>query len=159
VLLATLPYWLDILDPGPAVEAVPARLELPDGLSFEDLAEARVVNIVDGDTIDVTLDGRTRRIRYYGSDTPERGEPCFGEATDRNETLAGTTVLLLPDARDIDRFDRLLRYVFTPDGRSIDATMVAEGFSHAWREDGRYRDQIVALEAEAQAAGRGCLWR
>ena len=51
------------------------------------------------------------------------------------------------------------RYVFLPDGTSIDATLVAEGFGQAWTTDGQYRDQIVALQAEAQAAGRGCLWK
>jgi hypothetical protein len=40
----------------------------------------------------------------------------------------------------------------------VDATLVAEGFGEAWRRDGQYRDQIVELEEEAQAAGRGCLW-
>ncbi|HEX5141459.1 MAG TPA: nuclease, partial [Dehalococcoidia bacterium] len=54
---------------------------------------------------------------------------------------------------------RLLRYVFLEDGTSVDATLVAEGFGEAWRQDGRYRDQIVDLEAGARAAHRGCLWK
>jgi hypothetical protein len=41
----------------------------------------------------------------------------------------------------------------------VDATLVAEGFGHAWREDGRYKDEIISLEGQAQTAGRGCLWR
>jgi len=67
-------------------------------------------------------------------------------------------VLLLPDARERDRFDRLLRYVFDTDGASIDAQMIAEGLAHAWTEDGAYRDQLIALEADARASGVGCLW-
>ncbi|MEX2158585.1 MAG: thermonuclease family protein [Dehalococcoidia bacterium] len=142
----------------------PARTGTPSS-SLPDIApeaalleRARVVDIIDGDTIDVELDGETERVRYYGIDTPERGEPCFGEASARNESLAGETVLLLPDARDRDRFDRLLRYVFAEDGASIDARMIAEGYAHAWTEDGAYRDQLIALEADAEAAGVGCLW-
>jgi len=122
------------------------------------LERARVVDVIDGDTIDVVLDGATERVRYYGIDTPERGGRCFGESTDRNEALAGESVLLLPDARDRDSFGRLLRYVFSEDGDSIDARLIAEGLALAWTEDGAYRDALVALEADARAADAGCLW-
>jgi len=122
------------------------------------LEPADVIDVIDGDTIDVRLDGEEERVRYYGVDTTERGEDCFSEASDRNEQLAGDSVLLLPDARERDRFGRLLRYVFDAQGRSIDAQLIAEGLGHAWREDGFYRDQLLALEAQAEAAGVGCLW-
>jgi endonuclease YncB( thermonuclease family) len=129
-------------------------------MPLEGLQQGRVLDVIDGDTIGVTLpDGTHAEVRYFGVDTPERGTRCFREATDRNEALVGSTVLLLPDKRDKDAFGRLLRYVFTPDGVSIDATLVAEGFGNAWREDGAYRDVIIRLETEAQAAGRGCLWK
>jgi endonuclease YncB( thermonuclease family) len=140
-----------VLQPAPD----PARLE-----------RAEVVDIIDGDTIDVRIPSlrsgqatREERVRYYGVDTTERGEDCFSEATDRNEELAGDTVLLLPDARERDRFGRLLRYVFDDAGRSIDALLIGEGLGHAWPEDGTYRDQLLALEGHAQAAGFGCLWQ
>lgn len=122
------------------------------------LQSAEVVRVIDGDTIDVRLLGEIERVRYYGIDTPERGEPCFDEATDRNEALAGEVVQLLPDARERGPFDRLLRYVFTEDGESVDARLIAEGLAHAWTEDGAYRDDLVALEGEARQAGVGCLW-
>ncbi|HZP56431.1 MAG TPA: thermonuclease family protein [Dehalococcoidia bacterium] len=120
---------------------------------------ARVLRIVDGDTLHVELSGGDVTIRLFGVDTPERGEPCFSEASRALARLAGTTVLLLPDARDRDRYGRTLRYVYTPDGMSIDATLVAEGFGHAWRQDGALRDAIVALEDRARAGRVGCLWR
>jgi micrococcal nuclease len=122
------------------------------------LTSATVTNVVDGDTIDVMIDGAEERVRYYGIDTPERGVACFTEATERNRELVGDTVLLLPDARDRDRYGRLLRYVFDADGDSIDAQLIAEGLARAWRDDGAYRDQLVALEVEADRADVGCLW-
>jgi len=159
-VVASLPYAIASKDARrPPQEALPVRLTLPPGTSLDDLKEARVEEVLDGDTIDVILDGRLTRVRYYGVDTPERGDRCFREATDRNESLVGGRVLLLPDARDEDAFGRELRYVFTREGVSVDATLVAEGFGQAWRQDGRYRDDIIGLEGEAQAAGRGCLWR
>ncbi len=120
---------------------------------------ARVLKIVDGDTLDVLLDGREERVRVFGIDTPERGQPCFREASDRLEALADSQVLLRPDVRDRDRYGRLLRYLYTPDGRSIDAAMIAEGFAHAWTDDGALRDPLVALEAHAAGSRNGCLWK
>jgi len=124
----------------------------------EHLPLAIVMEVVDGDTIEVRLEGEPETVRYYGIDTPERQEPCYEEAKKRNEELAGRHVLLVPDARDRDDGGRLLRYVFTLDGLSIDAVLVAEGFARAWTRDGHYRDALVALEEEAQHEGRGCLW-
>lgn len=143
----------------PPADPVPIRLTLPAGTKLEDLRKVEVVKVIDGDTIDVKIDGKTQRIRYYGVDTPERGDRCFREATDRNQHLIGSTVLLLPDARNQDRYERLLRYIFLPDGTSVDATLVAEGFGHAWRQDGRYKGEIVSLEDQARTADRGCLWK
>ena len=72
--------------------------------------------------------------------------------------LAGRTVVLVPDARLQDPGGRELRYVFTSEGRSLDATLVAEGLATAWRSDGVLRDRLVAIEEEARRARRGCLW-
>lgn len=124
----------------------------------ESLAPAIVMEVIDGDTIETRVEGESETVRYYGIDTPERDERCYEEAKKRNEELAGRHVLLMADARDRDSGGRLLRYVFTLDGRSIDGSLVAEGFARAWTRDGSYRDAIVALEEEARREGRGCLW-
>jgi len=136
--------------------------ELPAGVfkypQPESLPPAVVLSVIDGDTIEVMLDGKHETVRYYGIDTPERQEPCYEEAKKRNDELADRHVLLVADARDRDSGGRLLRYVFTLEGYSIDAALVAEGFAHAWTLDGSYRDRLMALEEEAQREGRGCLW-
>jgi micrococcal nuclease len=153
--------WLIAADDArhPPNEEILTRLELPAGVSIDTLQVGKVEDVIDGDTADVLIDGRMYRVRYYGVDTPERGERCFREATDRNQRLveAGDEIYLLKDAREFDDFNRLLRYVFLEDGTSLDATLIAEGFGEAWRRDGRYRDQLVALQGEAAQAGRGCL--
>lgn len=122
------------------------------------LQHADVVRVIDGDTIDVRVDGTEERVRYYGVDTPERGDGCFSEATDRNEELVGDAVLLLADARERDRYGRLLRYVFDTQGRSIDGQLIAEGLAHAWRQDGFYRDQLIEVERIVSVGDVGCLW-
>jgi micrococcal nuclease len=98
-----------------------------------------VLNIVDGDTLDVRSAQTELRVRLYGVDTPERGEACYEEATARLAALAGDQVQLLPDARLTDQFGRELRYVYAADGALIDEQLVAEGFGHAWTDEGALR--------------------
>lgn len=149
----------DDSDPNDVGPTPTLAVELPEIVADSASLERAVVDrVIDGDTIDVRVGGEIERVRYYGVDTPERGEDCYGEAKDRNEALAGAAVLLLPDARERDDFDRLLRYVFQEDGASIDARLVAEGLGEAWRRDGTYRDELVSLEEDVRAQVSGCLW-
>lgn len=117
-----------------------------------------VTRIIDGDTFEALIDGREDTVRFFGIDTPERGDACFSEATEATRQLTTAGVRLLADDRNRDRNGRLLRYVYTPDGISVDAALIANGFARAWTDDGQHRNALVALEAEARAARRGCLW-
>jgi micrococcal nuclease len=117
-----------------------------------------VDRVIDGDTFDVRDGDATLRIRVFGLAAPERNERCGSEATAELRRLVADRVRLLPDARLQDQYGRELRYVFTPDGRSIDAASVADGAAHAWHEDGAYRDTLTRLEEQARQAGAGCLW-
>lgn len=134
-----------------------------DGWHLEDTAETvgvSVVGVIDGDTLDVrAFGGEQLRVRLFGVDAPERGEACYDEATLRLRQLAADELLLLRDERLEDESGRELRYAFTPAGRSIDATLIDEGLATAWRQDGAFRDQLVAIEDAAREADRGCLWR
>lgn len=144
----------------PNATAVAGLPPLPvlDAARSADAARVRVDRVIDGDTLDVRAGGEIFRVRVFGIDTTERGEACYSEGTARLRDLVGSEVILVPDVRLRDSNGRELRYVYTGDGRSVDATMVAEGIARAWRRDGALRDALVILEADAQAAGRGCLW-
>jgi micrococcal nuclease len=131
-----------------------------------DAVAAPVIRTVDGDTIVVRLDGRERRVRYIGVNTPESVDPrrpvqCFGkEAAARNhELVAGKSVRLDRDVSDVDQFGRLLRYVFVDD-RFVNAELIREGYAQAAPHppDVKYADLFRDLEREARAAGRG-LWK
>jgi micrococcal nuclease len=143
------------LDPCPTPAAAPDRVRCADVASVTPVA---VLRVVDGDTFHARINGVDETIRFFGIDTPERGQPCFTEATLLATQLLDDEVTLVPDARDSDRYGRLLRYVYTPDGHSIDALLIDEGVAHAWRDDGALRVDLIALEDRARAAGTGCLW-
>ena len=51
--------------------------------------------------------------------------------------------------RSQDRYGRLLYYVYTQDGDSIDEILVSEGLAKAWTRDGQHRDLLVGLEMGA----------
>ena len=121
---------------------------------------ARLIAVIDGDTIDVEIEGARRRIRYLGMDTPERGEPLYAEATRRNrELLAAGTLLLERDQSETDRYGRLLRWVLLEDGTLVNEVLVREGLARAqiWDPDVRYAEAIKSAEQEARANQVG-LW-
>jgi len=122
----------------------------------------RVVNVVDGDTI-VLENGE--RVRYLGIDTPETSDPgrgieCYGpEATERNRHLVEDRLVRLEaDQSNRDRYGRLLRYVYVDD-LFVNGELVEEGYAYTsyWPPDTRYYQELLALESQARAAGRG-LW-
>ena len=119
-----------------------------------DCAEEQVIRVIDRDTLETT----TGRVRLFGVDAPERGERCASEATDRLKELAGATVRLEDGPRLTDQFGRLLAYVYTEDGTSIDETLIREGLATAWTRDGQHRDRLVGLENDAKRKYAGCLW-
>ena len=106
-----------------------------------------VLRVIDGDTF--TTSGN-QSVRLFGVDTPERGEPCYREATDRLRELASGEVRVELGPRSKDRYGRLLCYVYTQDGDSIDEILVSEGLAKAWPRDGQHRDLLVEVEREAQ---------
>lgn len=92
-----------------------------------ELQEAKLVRVVDGDTIVVEIDGEQLKVRLIGIDTPESvaskeyldrtGKVNSAEgvkASDYTKALLEncTKVYLLKDVSDTDRYGRLLRYVF-----------------------------------------------
>src|SRR4051812_19821496 len=133
-----------------------------------DLVVAAVVRVIDGDTVDVRLDGQVVRLRLIGIDTPEVVDPrrpveCFGrEASARaHELLDGQTVRVEADPTqgDMDRYGRLLRYIWLGDGRLFNQEMVAQGYAFEYTYNVPYKYQAAFREAErdAREAQRG-LW-
>lgn len=120
----------------------------------------RVVRVIDGDTIDVDINGAVVRIRYLGMNTTEtnRGEVCSQEGKQANADLVeGQTVRLVADEDPTDPFDRELRYVFVGNTH-VNAELVRQGWAEAvmYEPNDAYWDEFIALEQEAAAAGRGC---
>lgn len=118
----------------------------------------RVVRVIDGDTIDVDLNGQTVRVRYVGVNTPERDEPCYADAVAANAALVeGQTVRLVRDTSDTDRYERLLRYIYVGN-TFVNEQLVQNGWAEAVRydPDDRYYEDFLQLERAATQANLGC---
>lgn len=93
-----------------------------------------VTRVLEGDTIEVSIDGDLQLVRYIGIDSPATSnvvEPWGPEARDQNESIVGNKfVRLVKDVSDHDRENRLLRYVFIGD-RLINYEIVRTGFALA----------------------------
>ena len=127
-----------------------------------------VVKVVDGDTIDVVIDGTTERLRLIGINTPETVDPrktvqCFGkEASGKAKSLlTGAKVSLEQDSSqgERDTYGRLLVYVFLEDGTHFNQYMIAEGYAHeyTYRIPYKYQAEFKAAQASARANEKG-LW-
>lgn len=147
--------------PPPAETPTPTPPPIP-----EDAQEAQVINVVDGDTIKVRIDGETQTVRYIGIDTPETKHPnkpvewMGPEATEANkELVAGKEVWLVKDVSETDQYGRLLRYVYLADGTFVNAELVKQGYAQAstYPPDVEHSELFAELQSEARENERG-LW-
>src|SRR5204863_2603564 len=101
-------------------------------------ATASVTRVVDGDTIAVSVNGRTEKVRLIGIDTPESVKPgtpvqCFAlAASTRTKALLpkGSAVRLVRDVEERDRYGRLLAYVYRArDDLFVNLALVREGYA------------------------------
>ncbi len=127
-----------------------------------------VVEVLDGDTADVEIQGEVERVRFIGIDTPEpvggrRDAECFGdEASDLTERLlpAGTLVRLERDVEPRDVFDRLLAYVFrVDDDLFVNLHLAETGYADQLNiePNSTYASTIGRAVDEAREQGLG-LW-
>ncbi|MHB9292608.1 putative micrococcal nuclease [Hollandina sp. SP2] len=130
-----------------------------------------VVGHVDGDTLRVRIPNpppelkTIETIRMLGVDTPETVHPHkpverFGkEASDFTKArLLGKPVYLAFDWELRDRYDRLLAYLYTPDGRCFNAALIQEGYGYAYVSyTFHFMEEFKALEQAARKGKRG-LW-
>jgi micrococcal nuclease len=144
-----------------AVLAWPRSDSGPPGAGGRGIA-AVVVRPVDGDTIVARAGGRSFYVRLLGIDTPETHRPgtpveCGGpEASARMDALAppGTHIRLETDPTQdrIDRYGRLLAYVWLPDGRLVETAQLESGWATTYVYRGRPVELFSRLAAAARAA-------
>ena len=132
------------------------------------VANATIVHISDGDTIDVQLGKKRERVRLLGIDTPESVKPntpvqCFAKDASAYMTATlpiGTAVRLERDIEPRDAYDRLLAYVYrADDGLFINLALARGGYARTLsiNPNVAHADELASAVAQATATGIG-LW-
>lgn len=128
----------------------------------------KVTSYSDGDTIVVDMNGKPETIRFIGVDTPETHDPrkpvqCYGEIAatytkSKIEPFGQVRLQSDPLNTNRDRYDRLLRYVYLPDGTLLDEQIIKEGYGFAYLNfPFELADQFAAAQLAAQESRLG-LW-
>ncbi len=124
-----------------------------------------VTRVIDGDTVEILINGQKESVRLLGIDTPEiSGNPpdCFGPeaASYLDGLLANQSVRLESDTlqSNRDRYSRLLRYLYLPDGTFINAHLVELGYATVYTKlPSNHQAIFLQLENKARQDSLG-LW-
>lgn len=106
-----------------------------------------VVKVVDGDTIEVRIDGKLESVRLIGIDAPEiEGNTKENGIESKNylvNLIGNEKVRLEADETQDDRdiYDRLLRYVFLKNGKMINEIMIETKMAREYTFRTKYKYQ------------------
>ncbi|RHW39839.1 thermonuclease [Lysinibacillus yapensis] len=129
-----------------------------DVTSFE---EYPLVNVIDGDTIKIKYNGSNESVRFLLVDTPETNHETLGEQPYGQEAKAFTkallegqeTVYLEFDVSYRDKYKRLLAYVYTADGKSVQEELLKNGLArvaYIYEPNTKHVDWFEAVQKQAR---------
>lgn len=146
-----------------------ARKQPPSGPDWTryDQKTARIIRVVDGDTVDVDLpdqSSQATRIRLLGIDAPEMPDAHF--AARAKEYVAARTrdqVITIRldeiETRERDKHGRLLAYLYLPNNECLNESLIRDGMAYAFRSfPHQFSAQFEAAERSARS-GRIGLWK
>lgn len=157
--------------------------DTPDGndvaITVQALEKARLLYVVDGDTIVVDLNGVEKKIRFIGIDTPESvhedesRNTIYGTyASDYTKSLLEGVeyVYLQYDEEKEDQYGRTLAYVWLDDNvdvtndsdiasKMLNAILVEDGYAmnKVFAPNDAYADKLNAFREQAEDSSEG-LW-
>lgn len=141
---------------------------------------AKVLRVIDGDTLKVEVEGRKESVRLIGIDTPESkaNAKAFKDSTRNGEDLAaivqqgkkaaaftrslvkkGDFVRLETDVQPRDRYQRILAYVYSRDGSMLNEAIVRAGYASPMTipPNVKHQDRFLKAYRGARESHKG-LW-
>jgi micrococcal nuclease len=114
---------------------------------------AKVIGVLDGDTIEVLKDKAPLGIRFYGIDCPEHDQD-FGTRARRfiSDKVFGKTVEVVQIEKD--RHERLVAEIYI-DGKYLNQMIVAEGFASWYKRYAPDDDDLQKAENDARSSKKG----
>ncbi|SFJ00856.1 Endonuclease YncB, thermonuclease family [Thermoflavimicrobium dichotomicum] len=121
--------------------------------------KATVMHIIDGDTLEIELHGKRKRVRLLLVDTPElnkqnekKSQPFAEKAKAFLQAqLAGQTLFFEQDEKEKDDYDRLLLYAFKGD-QLIQELLLMNGYARIapFPPNLKYYERLKAVEEKAK---------
>ena len=117
---------------------------------------ARVIGVVDGDTIEVLHKERLERVELHGIDCPEKGQP-FGKRAKQatSDLILGKQVEIAKHGTDKDK--HIVAEVLLPDGRNVNQSLVLNGWCW-WSRKYAPKDMALQQAEEVAKATKKGLW-
>ncbi len=164
VILILLQLFFNKNNPLPKISLIPTNVPAPTiTVAPYEKQKVKVVRVIDGDTIEIE---GNKKVRYIGINTPElhdsrRPIQCYGQiSADENRRLVeGKEIFIQKDVSEVDKYKRLLRYVWVED-IFVNDYLVRQGFAQVstFPPDVKYQQQFLEAQEEAKVNNRG-LWR
>lgn len=124
--------------------------------AFAQTYTGKIIAVKDGDTFEMLVSGKKLRIRLFGIDAPEHGQPFGTQAKQHASRLCfGKQVKAIQ--RQKDRYGRIVADVYLEDGRWVNHLLVFAGY--AWHYKHYSKDPALAKAAQAARSGKRGLWK
>ncbi len=123
----------------------------------------RVIKVFDGDTVLLRYNNEKIKVRLIGIDAPEMEQRPWGEKAKRHlEKIlreSKNNVKIEFDIQRYDRYERLLAYLWTPDGRLINEMILSDGYAVLLSipPNVKYVDRLIKAEEMARKKKKG-IW-
>lgn len=136
---------------------------VPRALAAPKLTEARVLKVHDGDTVTVLMEGREYRTRLVGIDAPEMGQGVWGKNAKKHLIKImkqnNWKISVETDVVKIDKYNRLLAYLWTKDNELINERMILDGYAALFtiQPNSKYADRFKKAQRIAREEKHG-IW-
>ncbi|MEK5184169.1 thermonuclease family protein [Solibacillus sp. FSL W7-1324] len=155
----------DIENINSLVSSVKENADKYDVSKFE---EYKLDSVIDGDTIRIIYNGNSEKVRFLLIDTPETNHETLGEQPYGPEAkeftkqlLAGQDKVYLEfDVSYRDKYQRLLAYIYTQDGISVQEQLLKNGLArvaYIYDPNTKYVDRFKSIQETAQQSAIG-IW-
>ncbi len=127
------------------------------------LQEARVAAVNDGDTVTLLLNGKRYRARLIGIDAPEMGQEPWGRLSREHLRKllkkSNWRVAVEKDVEHRDKYNRLLVYLWSPDGQLINENMLRDGYAVLFtiQPNSKYAERFRKAQHAARESKKG-IW-
>ena len=158
----------DIIDTEEIQALVDSTNETAEKYDLSKFEQYELQEVIDGDTIRIQYNGKSEKVRFLLVDTPETNHETLGEQPYGPEAkefvkqlLAGQdSVYLEFDVSYRDKYKRLLAYVYTKEGISIQEQLLKNGLArvaYIYEPNTKYVDWFNSIQKTAQHAAIG-IW-